>query len=309
MQVQPPPRTVRIASLTTENVSPIFLELDVQDAMETRGTFAISVLDGLSVVRSTTRGMPFHVHRLNRHIRAASSHAFFACVPLRGSLYLDQSGRHCTLARGDIGLMDSRTEYTLGMSQELDALWIRIEPEKLEARLSGISRFMAKRVDGSQGLGLIASRFIVTTASQAEVLARQQGSSIASILMDLLCSAAAADEEWPQASRTAVRNFERAKEFIDHHLADEDLGPAQIAAGVGIGTRYLSELFAKQGTTVMTWVVQRRLELVRAAIEGRCWSPGLIADVAYRHGFSNIPSFNRAFKHAFAITPRRVMNG
>ncbi len=307
MQVQPITRLVKVQSLSTESVSPIFVDLEMREASAASGTFAISQLDGLSVVRSRTKGSRFHVLRLQRHIRAASAHAFFASVPLRGSLTLAQGGRSCNLARGDIGLMDSRTEYTLGMSDELDALWIRIAPERLEARLSGIERFMAKRLDGSQGLGLIASRFIVATASQVEVLAHQCETSMSSILMDLLCAAAAAKDAWPVYSRTAARNLERAQDFIDHHLGEEDLGPSQIASGVGISTRYLSELFAKEGTTVMGWVTRRRLDLVRAAIQDKAWSPGLIADIAYRHGFCNISSFNRAFKEAFSVTPRQLM--
>jgi AraC family transcriptional activator of tynA and feaB len=307
MQLQPITKHVKVKSLSADSVSPIFIDLEMREAAAASGTFAISELDGLSVVRSTTRGSRFQALRLKQHIGRATTHAFFACVPLRGSLALAQGGRNCTLARGDIGLMDSRTEYTLGMSEELDALWIRIAPERLEERLSGIEQFMAKRIDGSQGLGMIASRFIVATASQVEVLAHQRETSMSSILMDLLCSAAAADDVWPLTSRTAMRNLERARDFIDHHLGEEDLTPSQIASGVGISTRYLSELFAKEGTTVMGWVVRRRLELVRAAVEGRQWSPGLIADVAYRHGFCNISSFNRAFKASFGVPPRSLM--
>lgn len=302
-------RVVTLGALTSDSVSPIFVDLDICHAHNVRGRFELSELQGLSLVHSVTHGGKFEVMHLDRHISASNSDAIYACVPLSGNVSLTQQDRTCELARGDIGLMDARTEYRMEMSDNLDAIWIRISPETLESRSSNFPSMTARRLDGSQGLGLIASRFILSTASQVEILAQHRSSPVATILLDLLCATAdAADEPLTMMfQRSGARTLERAKEFIELHLGEEDLDPAQIAAGTGISKRYLSELFASEGTATMRWVKARRLELARLALEGRIWTPGCIAEVAYRHGFTDVTSFNRSFRRAFDRSPRQFM--
>lgn len=301
-------KTVRINGLSPEGVSPLFVDLDVRSAAKVSGSFVISDVQGLGLTRSRTHGGAFEVFRLERHIQGDAAHAFYACIPMRGAVTLTQHGRTCRLMRGDIGLMDSRAEYGLFMPESLDALWVRIAPEVLETRLSTTSSFLAHRFDGSQGIGLIASRFILSVASQAEMLANQCVTPVASMMMDLLCAAAANDRSGKALlPRTGMRTLERAKSFIGLHLGEEDLNPAQIAAGVGISTRYLADLFAAEQTTTMAWVMRRRLELTKAALTSVSWTPGVISNVAYRHGFKNVASFNRAFRNTFGTNPRHFM--
>ena len=48
--------------------------------------------------------------------------------------------------------------------------------------------------------------------------------------------------------------------FIEEHLGEADLAPAQIAAAHHISLRQLHKLFHASGTTVAGWIRQRRLE-------------------------------------------------
>ena len=57
----------------------------------------------------------------------------------------------------------------------------------------------------------------------------------------------------------------------------------------------------------MEWVVRRRLESCRAVLQSHSWAPGIITEIALQFGFGNISSFNRSFKEAFGIAPRKVM--
>jgi AraC-like DNA-binding protein len=304
-----PTRIVKLGSLSSTSVSPLFVDLEIRKADHVRGRFELSELQGLQLVRAFTRGGTFEVLRNKDHIRFSRDDVLYACIPLSGSIALHQNGRTCVLARGDIGLMDARTEYHLEMSDELDSVWVRLLPGTLESRSGSADHIVARRLDGSQGLGFIASRFILATASQVGLLARRPSADIASILLDLLCAAAAAvDDPVPAAlSRSSGRTLERAREFIELHLGEEDLDPSQIAAGVNISTRYLSDLFAAEGTTTMQWISNRRLTLARDALAGQVWMPGCISDIAYRHGFSNVATFNRSFRRAFGVAPRQTM--
>ncbi|MDF1802126.1 MAG: helix-turn-helix transcriptional regulator [Thalassobius sp.] len=80
-----------------------------------------------------------------------------------------------------------------------------------------------------------------------------------------------------------------------------------MAQGVGISSRYLSEIFAAEGTSPMRWVRQRRLELCRMELERQTGGNQLICEVAYSMGFTNVSSFNRAFKAHFGQSPRDLI--
>src|SRR5258708_5307428 len=228
MSWQPADRVVRLHGLVPDVLSSVFVELEMNNAGGVNGRYAISELDGMRIVRSSTCGGRFQVFRGDCHIRRTRSHSVFLCLPLSGNVIIQQNGRRGTIARGDLGLLDSRAEY------EIDVFYLR--------RLGG-----------------------------------------------------------PR------RTWERACDYAERHLGDENLSPARIADAVGISTRYLSELFASQGTTTMEWVARRRLESCRAALESQSWAPGIITEIAFRSGFGNISSFNRSFKEAFGLAPRKVM--
>jgi AraC family transcriptional regulator, positive regulator of tynA and feaB len=56
----------------------------------------------------------------------------------------------------------------------------------------------------------------------------------------------------------------------------------------------------------MGWVSRRRLERCRTRLAKEVWRPGLITELAFASGFTNVSSFNRAFKAAFGRTPRET---
>lgn len=301
-------KIVRVNHLSTEAIAPLFVDLDMRNSFQTRGSFTVTNIQELNLVRSITRGGAFQVYREERHIRQSAASDFFACLALRGQVTVAQEGRTCQLDRGDIALMDSRLEYMLAMPDEMDALWIRIPRRRVEGRLDSTKRIVAHRLNGSRGVGLIASRFILTSASQAQHLDPVLASPLASMMVDLLTSAIIAEvSASPPRKSSPMRTLERAKEFIEHHLDDEDLSLVRIAAAVGISPRYLTGLFSAEGCSPMAWVREKRLGASRHALEAQHWSSGAITDIAYRYGFGSISNFNRQFKAHYGVSPRQVM--
>ena len=300
-------RVYETRQLSPDLLSWMFTELQAFGSGPVRGRYLVSEFDDARLIRATSSGGPLHVVRGHRHIAVSASEAFFACLPLRGETTLSQAGRSCTLASGDIALLDSRLEYELDVPSGGDTLWFRVAPGRMEARLGNATRLLARRIDGSSGLGFIASCFMKSLAIQVDHVGAQALSPLGSIATDLICEAVS---NGLTASRTykssAKRTFERACVYIDQHLGEEELSPARIAGGVGISVRYLSDLFAAEKTSPMAWVSERRLKRCRTSLERQRWRPGLVTEVAFEHGFANISSFNRAFRAAFGCTPRDV---
>ena len=96
-------------------------------------------------------------------------------------------------------------------------------------------------------------------------------------------------------------------DYADAHLAAADLAPTGVAARFAISPRYLHKLFRGSGTTFGAYVRDRRLELIRSEIinAGEVRSP--IAALARKWGFSDLSTFNRAFKSRFGCAPRRLV--
>ena len=149
------------------------------------------------------------------------------------------------------------------------------------------------------------------TRSEAALWARLSGSRLGvgfrrqHVIGEVITSTV---QPGPAASNRGRRMIlERARRYIDDHLDDDELSPLAIANGIGISARYLSEIFAAEGTSPMRWVRKRRLEMCRMELERNEGRQQLICEIAYSMGFANVSSFNRAFKSQFGYSPREVM--
>jgi AraC-like DNA-binding protein len=290
-------------------LSSIFADIEMRNATQVSGQYAVSDMHDMRIVRAKTYGGKFQVARQSHHILREMSASVFVCVPLFGEATLKQNGQKCVLARGDLGLLDSRFEYEIDITDRSDTLWLRLTATEMEMHLQDMPAILARRFDGSGGLGLIASRFVRSIASEAGTLRAGFTVPLSSITADLI-SAVTGNKRVNGTLRqlsAGQKTLQRAKDFIEHHLEDEDLRPVTIAKGVGISTRYLSELFASNKTTIMSWVMSRRLAACLSILETQTWMPGVVTDVALAHGFGSIPSFNRAFKNAYGKAPRQFM--
>src|SRR5260370_20085720 len=121
----------------------------------------------MRIVRSSTCGGRFQVFRGDCLIRRTRSHSVFLCLPLSGNVIIQQNGRRGTIARGDLGLLDSRAEYEIDVFDRADVLWLSLSPTLVEARLGNLPAAVARRIDCSRGAGLIATRYVRSVAWKA----------------------------------------------------------------------------------------------------------------------------------------------
>lgn len=89
-----------------------------------------------------------------------------------------------------------------------------------------------------------------------------------------------------------------ALEYIEHHLADADLRPPQIADALGVSLRYLHRAFDDKEVTVARHLRERRLDLVAEALRTAPRRPSLAA-LAERYGFSSQDGLARAFRRRY----------
>ncbi|GAB2922634.1 transcriptional regulator FeaR [Paraburkholderia jirisanensis] len=96
----------------------------------------------------------------------------------------------------------------------------------------------------------------------------------------------------------------RAKSTIARRLGDSRLNIDQIATELRISANYLAKLFRKEGTTVMRYVLEKRLERAHSLIKQFGQHRMQIQEIAYLCGFESPSHFSRMFKQRFGISPR-----
>ena len=92
--------------------------------------------------------------------------------------------------------------------------------------------------------------------------------------------------------------------FIEEHLGEADLAPAQIAAAHHISLRQLHKLFEGSGTTVGGWIRQRRLERCGRDLRDPDLADRPVAAIGARWGYPDPAHFSRLFKSAYGVGPR-----
>ncbi|MGH7005023.1 MAG: helix-turn-helix domain-containing protein, partial [Alphaproteobacteria bacterium] len=89
---------------------------------------------------------------------------------------------------------------------------------------------------------------------------------------------------------------------LARNLADPTLSPRGAADALGISVRLVHRLFEEMGTSFGRWVLERRLDACRRALDGP--APRAISDIAFAWGFNELSHFSRAFKARFGVAPR-----
>ena len=106
-----------------------------------------------------------------------------------------------------------------------------------------------------------------------------------------------------EGGREALRAaaLERARRYVDAHLADPDLSAVGVARAVEVSERQLQRLFEGTGESFARYVLRRRLEEVRAALTRPGARP--VTDLALAWGFGSLTAFYRGFHKAYGAAP------
>jgi AraC-like DNA-binding protein len=96
----------------------------------------------------------------------------------------------------------------------------------------------------------------------------------------------------------------RITAFIESHLGEADLAPAEIATAHHISLRQLHKLFHANGTTAAGWIRQRRLEHCGRDLRDPRYAAWPVAAVGARWGYPDPAHFSRLFKATYGMGPR-----
>ena len=212
-----------------------------------------------------------------------------------------QNGSSVLLNPGDTTLIDSWRPWSSSCATECTRLYLRVPRWMMENRLRMREIPIAQRICGSGGIGAMLFRMSQTLYEEAELLKEGDGAAALDAYFRILSASIGCAQLGGQDSpelRTRIQSF------IDEHLSDPALRPADIAAAADISVRHLHRLFSNSGRTLGDSIRARRLEQCRNDLANPRLRSKTITEIAFCWGFSDSAHFSRSFHKQFGICPR-----
>ncbi|WP_211297221.1 helix-turn-helix domain-containing protein [Geodermatophilus tzadiensis] len=243
------------------------------------------------------------VRRTRRLVEHAAADLYKVGVQLRGRGLVEQDGRVAELAPGDLAVYDTARPYELVFERDFEMLVLVVPRRRLVSRAPGLDGLTAVTISGARGSGALTSSLLRGLDPRT---ARQGAEAVylsdAAVDLVAACLAGCSDSRGAAPGADAV--VLAARRYIEDHLADPALSPAEVATAVHMSLRHLQKLFERRGSTITGGIRELRLE--------RCWhdlaDPRLahrpVAAVAASWGLVDAAQFSRAFRARYGTTPR-----
>ncbi|TDU31694.1 helix-turn-helix protein [Panacagrimonas perspica] len=266
-----------------------------------KSLLGISVTDVESKAQSVYRG----AHEIVRN----PGEFFFLNMQLEGNCLVRQDGREALIRPNELSIVDSTRCYDL-IFEDWRTLSIRLPRQLLLPRLTAPNASTAVRIYDDGSLGTVALSFMRSFLQCPETIPAEAQRTLIDTLATLLALALGATAETKDRSQAAVRQALR-NSIISHvraNISSPDLRIAGVAKRFRISPRYLHKLFEESDRSFSQTVLDTRLNRCAGDLVDPTFASRSIAEIAYKWGFVNIPSFCRVFNQRYGMTAREYRN-
>jgi AraC family transcriptional regulator, positive regulator of tynA and feaB len=262
-------------------------------------------LPDLQVVQCVCQ--PCSGFRGSREIGAGNATYYGLLLVYQGHEEVKTGSREAILGPGDILLWDSTEPIRFRLQSPIHKITVFVPQSRMHDALPQARHLVGKIFDWRYGLGAVTASHIAALASQAPYLEETQTHPVGETTLELI--ATSLGSQYAEAGEPArAEMITTIKKYIESHLDDPDLGPQGLAVRFSISLRYLHLLFARFGTSVSRWILDRRLERCRRELVVAGPHKN-ITDVAFAWGFNDAAHFSRVFKNRYGVTPREYRRG
>jgi len=245
------------------------------------------------------------VHRYQEFICEGERKYLKLSMLMAGSGMIIQDGREALLGPGDMAVYDTSRPYSAVFEDSAESLVMVFPQEALSVPADALERQTATALSSASGIGRMVGAFLKEMATGLDDVSGHSGIMLAHNALDLINTMLYAELGLGiQRADTKSAALPEVQEYIERRLGDPRLSPVNIAAAHYMSTRSLHYLFEGAGTTVNTWIKNRRLERCRLDLMDPELNMVTITQLAARRGFVDPAHFSRAFRASFGVTPR-----
>ncbi|WP_449282460.1 AraC-like ligand-binding domain-containing protein [Leucobacter sp.] len=238
--------------------------------------------------------------RMPESIRPDDARYIKLSLQLGGTSIYTQDGRSADIGPGDLVIYDTSRPYAMDADGEVESFVVMMPPSALSLSRSNVDLLSARRLAPTTMVGECAEPFMRQFVRRFEYLSTEDGGRLIRAFLGLVDAVLHAE----LSSLTAeISDFDRIRNYIEHHLDDEHLTPARIAQDNFISLRSLQYLFQDHGTSVSQFLRGERLDRCSLDLASPAFQEETVAQIASRHGFQTPASFSRLFKQTFGMTP------
>ena len=222
-----------------------------------------------------------------------------------GSCKLSQGGRDALLQPGDLAIYDCRRPYTMVFDEPHEMSFLMFPCDRLRLPSAAVEEVLVTPVSSTQSTGSLVAPFLRRLVANLEQPGEPVNSRLADNVLDLLATLFGERTGMTPADPAALRRslLLSVHSWIDAHLADPDLDPDTIARANHISVRYLHKLFQEQGTSVGSWVRERRLANCRRDLADPALAQRGVHAIARSWGFDDAAHFSKIFKASYGQPP------
>jgi len=233
----------------------------------------------------------------------SSEDCVFAKIVASGSVVISQHGEERTFPTGSVLTVDGAWPFRERFLGSTRLIALRMPKQALKARgyVYGSRRIIVPDLSSPDVTFL--RDLLVCVAGRMELPSPPFCERVGEQTLDMMETLLGNSTASLVSGRSDIIIL-RAKTMIARRLGDSRLSIDQIASELGISANYLAKLFRKEGTTVMRYVLEKRLERAHGLIKQFGQHRLQIQEIAYLCGFESPSHFSRMFKQHFGISPR-----
>ena len=226
-------------------------------------------------------------------------------MQLSGRTIISQGGAETEIGVNELALVDTYRPFAcrfIGQTRQL-AAYLPAAELMTSCPASSFSRPYKWTI--GDGVGRLARANLATMARMSDRFDAADAMHARQMLVGLVKHMVERDRLPKRDTQNVLPDY-RIMAFIDAHLADPDLGPAQIAAGCGVSVRRLHRSFVDTEWSVCEWIRHRRLARCREDLLDPAKDGLSITQIAFRWGFNDAAHFSRSFRSVYDQSPRDV---
>jgi AraC-like DNA-binding protein len=280
------------------------MHIEPSDSRRFEADVSVGMIGPANIAEFVSR--PATIERTNEHVARTKTHKYHFDVVVEGRSYLTHCGREIVLDESDFALVSTGSPGRFVLEGSNRMVSIAVPAELVRRHIPFIEDICGLHMAGHAGLNHVVSTMITSIWRQADSgFPARAGLNALKALLDM---AAASYEACYEVEGIEPRRMHRRatelKKFIETNLRDHRLSPSAIADHFDISTRYVHTIFSKQGETVSSYILRRRIEECAHALAGRTLNHKTITDIAFDWGFNNTAHFTRVFKQHVGQSPR-----